>query len=107
MTKGADVLARLSRNIDCSEFVLTFIGTQTHKYPLADRPCVTVLPPQQSADIAVSLAEQDIFIAPSRREPASNSLVEALAVGLPVAYRDEPWEIKMGRIDAPQCASGW
>ena len=37
----------------------------------------------------VDLLTQDIFIAPSRREPASNSLIEAIAVGLPVAFRNE------------------
>ena len=88
--KGADTLAALSRAIDCEEFNITFIGSRSREFRLAPhRPCVTVVPPQSSAEIAAALAEHDIFIAASRREPASNSLVEALAVGLPVAYRDE------------------
>ena len=88
--KGADTLAVLSHAIDCEEFNITFIGSRSRKFRLAaHRPCVTVVPPQSSAEIAAALAEHDIFIAPSRHEPASNSLVEALAVGLPVVYRDE------------------
>ena len=88
--KGADTLAVLSHAIDCEEFNITFIGSRSREFRLAThRPCVTVVPPQSSVEIAAALADQDIFIAASRREPASNSLVEALAVGLPVAYRDE------------------
>lgn len=88
--KGTDTLAALSRAIDCEEFNITFIGSRSREFRLAThRPCVTVVPPQSSVEIAAALADQDIFIAASRREPASNSLVEALAVGLPVAYRDE------------------
>ena len=35
------------------------------------------------------LAAQDVYFAPSRKEPASNSLVEAIATRLPVLFRDE------------------
>lgn len=88
--KGSDTLQALSETIDCSEFHLTFVGTRDEKFPLAEhRRCVTIKPPQDSTAVAKILSEHDIFIAASRQEPASNSLIEAIALGLPVAFRDE------------------
>lgn len=90
LVKGADTLQALSKVIDCSEFNLTFVGTQSRTFPLAqERACVSVVPPKGSEELAEFLITQDIFIAPSRQEPASNSLIEAIAVGLPVAFREE------------------
>ena len=51
-------------------------------------------PPKGSEELAEFLITQDIFIAPSRQEPASNSLIEAIAVGLPVAFREEGGQIR-------------
>ena len=69
-----------------ADFSFTFIGTNAGLRP---SPCIHVIPAGTSEHVAATLASQDLYFAPSRKEPASNSLVEAIAVGLPVLFRDE------------------
>ena len=37
--------------------------------------------------LAVELRRNDVYLAPSRNDPCSNALLEALASGLPAVYR--------------------
>jgi glycosyltransferase involved in cell wall biosynthesis len=39
-----------------------------------------------SAEVAELLRGHDVYVAPSRDDPCSNALLEALACGLPAAY---------------------
>jgi len=79
--KGGDTLAWLDRNLDFDEFDLTFAG-QTE--PSFER--IRVVAPVPSEALADLLRAQDVYLAPSRDDPCSNALLEALACGLPAAF---------------------
>jgi glycosyltransferase involved in cell wall biosynthesis len=82
--KGAETYRWLDEHIDPQRFEYTFLGrTQSTFRRIQHRPAV---PSEQLAD---ALRQHDIYIAPSRNEPCSNALIEALACGLPVIYRNE------------------
>jgi glycosyltransferase involved in cell wall biosynthesis len=79
--KGGDVLAWLDRNLDFDEYELTFVGQTRMTFERIS--VVAPLPSQQLADL---LRAQDVYLAPSRDDPCSNALLEALACGLPAAF---------------------
>jgi glycosyltransferase involved in cell wall biosynthesis len=79
--KGADVFAWLDANLDWDRYELTFVG----RSPLRFRR-IRVLGPIPSDELADELRRHDAYIAPSRNDPCSNALLEALACGLPAAY---------------------
>jgi glycosyltransferase involved in cell wall biosynthesis len=79
--KGGETLAWLDRNLDHDRYELTFAGRTEASY---DR--IRVLAPLASPDLADLLRTQDVYVAPSRDDPCSNALLEALACGLPAAY---------------------
>lgn len=81
--KGAETLAWLDRNLDADRFELTFAGR-----PPAAFERFRVVGPLDSTALADLLRAQDVYVAPSRDDPCSNALLEALACGLPAAYRD-------------------
>lgn len=79
--KGADVYAWLDRNLNFDRVDYTFVG----RLP-AELKNVRVLPPMPSRKLAELLRKQDVYLTASRNDPCSNSLVEALACGLPAIY---------------------
>jgi glycosyltransferase involved in cell wall biosynthesis len=79
--KGADVLAWLDRQLDFDSFELTFAGRTQESF---DR--IRVVGPLASQPLADLLRAHDAYIAPSRDDPCSNALLEALACGLPAAF---------------------
>ena len=79
--KGGEILAWLDRNLDFDTFELTFAGRTQQKFER-----IRVVDPLPSESLAELLRAQDAYLAPSRDDPCSNALVEALACGLPVAY---------------------
>ncbi len=80
--KGADVLEWLDENLDHERFELTFLGrAQTAFEHIRSRGAI---PTDAVAD---ELRRSDVYLAPSRNDPCSNALLEALASGLPVVYR--------------------
>jgi glycosyltransferase involved in cell wall biosynthesis len=79
--KGADILSWLDENLDFSEFEVTFAGNTTARFKR-----IHVVGPLASAPLAELLREQDVYVAPSRDDPCSNALLEALACGLPAAF---------------------
>src|SRR5262249_34462886 len=79
--KGADVLAWLDENLDEERYELTFVGRSQTAFRR-----VRVLGPIPSAELAEELRRHDAYLAPSRNDPCSNALLEALACGLPAAY---------------------
>jgi glycosyltransferase involved in cell wall biosynthesis len=81
--KGADTLAWLDRNLDFDRFELTFVGRAPVRFER-----IRVVGPFPSEEVARLLREQDAYLAPSRDDPCSNALLEALACGLPAVYRD-------------------
>ena len=80
--KGVETLAWLDRNLDPDRFELTFAGR-----PPAAFEHFRVVGPLESSALADLLRTQDAYIAPSRDDPCSNALLEALACGLPAVYR--------------------
>jgi glycosyltransferase involved in cell wall biosynthesis len=79
--KGADVLAWLDRQLDFDLFELTFAGNTRQTFER-----IRVVGPLASKPLADLLRAQDMYLAPSRDDPSSNALLEALACGLPAAY---------------------
>ena len=82
--KGVGALEWLDRNLDLDRFELTFAG----RAPRAGFERIRVVGPLDSAALAELLRTQDLYVAPSWDDPCSNALLEALACGLPAAYRD-------------------
>jgi glycosyltransferase involved in cell wall biosynthesis len=81
--KGGEALAWLDRNLDHARYELTFAGRAPMRFDH-----VRVVGPLDSNALADLLRSQDLYVAPSRDDPCSNALLEALACGLPAAYRD-------------------
>ena len=80
--KGADTLAWLDDNLDWSRYELTFVG----RAPVSFRR-IRVVGPVGSEEVARLLREHDLYVAASYDDPCSNALLEALACGLPAAFR--------------------
>ena len=79
--KGGEILAWLDRNLDFDMFELTFAGRTQQKFER-----IRMVDPLPSQALAELLQAQDVYLAPSRDDPCSNALLEALACGLPTAY---------------------
>lgn len=79
--KGADVLTWLDRNLDFDRFELTFAGRSLEGFERVR--ALGAIPTHELAD---ELRRHDVYLAPSRNDPCSNALLEALACGLPAAY---------------------
>jgi glycosyltransferase involved in cell wall biosynthesis len=79
--KGGETVAWLDRNLDPTRFELTLLG----RFPGSFRHA-RALGALASEAVADELRRSDVYIAPSRDDPCSNALLEALACGLPVAY---------------------
>ena len=80
--KGADVLAWLDRHLDRDRFDLMFVG----RLP-ARLEHIRTVGPLDSRALADVLRDADLYLAASRDDPCSNALLEALACGLPAAFR--------------------
>ena len=80
--KGGDTVGWLDRNLDHARYELTFAG----RAPMAFEHVRTVGPLDSHA-LATLLRAQDVYLAPSHDDPCSNALLEALACGLPAAFR--------------------
>jgi len=80
--KGGDVLAWLDRNVDLDRYEVTFAGRTEAAF---DR--IRALGPIPTEPLAEELRRSDVFLAPSRNDPCSNALLEALASGLPAVFR--------------------
>jgi glycosyltransferase involved in cell wall biosynthesis len=80
--KGFATLAWLDRELDPHRYELTFAG----RAPIAFAN-VRVVGPLPSHELAKLLRSQDLYLAASVNDPASNALLEGLACGLPALYR--------------------
>ncbi|MBM9538199.1 glycosyltransferase family 4 protein [Desulfobulbus alkaliphilus] len=81
--KGLEIYKWLDRNLDWTKYEYIFIGRIK-----AELENITHIQPTDSPTIASHLRKSDIFITASRNDPCSNSLLEALACGLPAVYLD-------------------
>ena len=80
--KGGAALAWLDRNLDHERFEVTFAGR-----PPAAFERIRVVGALDSRSLADLMRTQDAYLAPSYDDPCTNALLEALACGLPAAYR--------------------
>jgi glycosyltransferase involved in cell wall biosynthesis len=80
--KGADVVAWLDANLDHDRYELTFAGQTDENFRR-----VRALGPISTEAVAAELRRNDVYLAPSRNDPCSNALLEALACGLPAVFR--------------------
>lgn len=80
--KGFDVYKELDRSLDWSRFVMTFVGRAPQSFQN-----ITIHDPVASHELGELLRSHDIFITASINDACSNSLLEALACGLPVVAR--------------------
>lgn len=100
--KGAEILDWLDHNLDFDAFELTFAGRTQSTFER-----IRVVGPLASKQLAELLRQQDVYLAPSRDDPCSNALLEALACGLPAAFLESgghPELVGEGGIgfDAPE-----
>ena len=80
--KGFDAYAWLDANLDPTRYEMSFVGNAPATFAR-----VRATGPLGSAALAAELAAHDIFVTASRKDPCSNSLIEALTVGLPAVAR--------------------
>lgn len=81
--KGFDVFKYLDEHLDFGRYEFTFVGNS----PIEFKNLIHI-PAQNSVELAKLLREHDIYIAASKSESCSNSLLEAINCGLVVAARD-------------------
>ena len=78
-TKGFELYKYLDGHLDFSRYEMTFIGNSPIKFKNISH--VKPLPPES---LSRKLRKYDIFIIASVNDPCSNSLIEAMSIGLPV-----------------------
>jgi glycosyltransferase involved in cell wall biosynthesis len=81
--KGADVFSSLDENLDWDRYELTFAGRS--QVPFRRIRMLGAVP---TSVVAEELRRHDLYVAASLHDPCSNALLEALASGLPVVYRE-------------------
>ncbi len=81
--KGFDILEYLDKNLDFERYDFTFIGNSPIEFKNIKR-----IEPLDSKAMALQLQDHDIYIATSKSESCSNSLLEAINCGLAVVARD-------------------
>jgi glycosyltransferase involved in cell wall biosynthesis len=79
--KGGEILDWLDRNLDFDTLELTFAGRTKQRFER-----IRLVDPLPSPPLAELLRAHDLYLAPSRDDPCSNGLLEALACGLPAAF---------------------
>ena len=79
--KGAAVYKWLEEHLDWNRFEYTFVG----RSPIPLERAKTI-PPVSPEQLATILRQHDIYVTASQHESCSNSVLEALACGLPVLY---------------------
>ena len=79
--KGFAIYQWLEEHLDWERFEYTFAGRSPIRFER-----IQILPPVGTDEIASLLRQHDIYITASQHESCSNSLLEALACGLPALY---------------------
>jgi glycosyltransferase involved in cell wall biosynthesis len=80
--KGFDVYEWLDARLDPADVAMTFVGNAPAPFRRIRSPG-----PLDDRALAAELAAHDVYITASRKDPCSNSLIEALTVGLPAVAR--------------------
>jgi len=82
--KGGPVYKWIEDHLDWSRFEYTFVGNASESFNRIHH-----IPPVPSEQLADMLRHHDIYITASKNDPCSNSLIEALACGLPALYLND------------------
>jgi glycosyltransferase involved in cell wall biosynthesis len=82
--KGGPVYKWLEERLDWDRFEFTFVGNESVPFNR-----IRSIPAVPSGELANILREHDIYITASQNDPCSNAVIEALACGLPVVYRND------------------
>lgn len=82
--KGGPVYRWLEERLDWDRFEFTFVGNSSVPFER-----IRTIPAVPSAQLAQLLRQHDIYITASQSDPCSNAVIEALACGLPVLYRND------------------
>ena len=82
--KGKDTYKWLDKHLDFDRFEYTFVGRIKEKFEN-----IKILDAVGSEALAEQLKLHDIYVTASEKDPCSNSLVEALACGLPAVFYDD------------------
>jgi glycosyltransferase involved in cell wall biosynthesis len=81
--KGSDTLAWLDRHVDTERYEVSFAGRTSQRFER-----IRTVGAIDSQELAELLRAHDVYLAPSRDDPCSNALLEALACGLPAVFLD-------------------
>lgn len=81
--KGGAIYKWLDNNLDFDKIEYTFVGRVKEKFDN-----IKLISPVSSDKLAHILRNHDLYITASEMDPCSNSLIEALACGLPAIYRN-------------------
>ncbi len=81
VNKGAAVYQWLDDHLDWSRYEYTYVGRSPGSFKN-----IHMKTPMTSSELAAELRKNDIYITASKNDPCSNSLLEALASGLPALY---------------------
>jgi len=82
--KGAPVYKWLEERLDWDRFEFTFVGNTAVPFER-----IRTMPAVPSEQLAEVLRQHDIYLTASQNDPCSNAVIEALACGLPVLYRND------------------
>ncbi len=88
--KGFSVYKYLDENLDWRKYEMTFVGNSP--IPFQN---ITMLPPQSPQRLSDILRQHDIYLTASENDPCSNSLIEALACGLPAVARQSGGHLEL------------
>lgn len=78
INKGFDTYQYLDKTLDWNKYEMTFVGNSPVEFQH-----IVHKPPMISADLAKELKQHDIYLSASRKDPCSNSVIEALSCSLP------------------------
>lgn len=82
--KGGPFIKSLEGLLDRERYEYTFIGRCKEEFSY-----IKHIPALPSAELADQLRQHDVYLMASECESCSNALLEAMACGLPVIYRDD------------------
>ena len=81
--KGFEFYSYIDKNMDALDINFTYIGRLPEGFSFKN---ANYLPPMEMNSISKELENADIYLTASLEEAGANHVLEALAVGLPVAY---------------------
>jgi glycosyltransferase involved in cell wall biosynthesis len=82
--KGGPIYRWLEEQLDWDRFEFTFVGNVSVPFKR-----IKSIPAVGSEELARILRQHDVYITASQNDPCSNAVIEALACGLPVLYRND------------------